>query len=328
MSARIIVTGPLLADEAMALLRDRGIEAVFVPPYTGPADLAALVARERAEALLVRMGEIDATVINASDRLRAISKHGVGYNNIDVAAATRRGIPVMVAHAANARSVAELVMALIYTLVKKLFALDAGLRAGKWEKPGHSGMELTGKCLGIVGLGSIGREVAALAAPLRMRILAFDPAVSKSAVPENIHLVGRLEEMLGEVDILSLNCPLNDKTRNMIGETQLAAMKPSAYLINAARGGVVDEDALIAALRTGTIAGAGLDSFAAEPPPADSPLWSLPNLVVTPHIAGVTREAAARVGVQAVENILTVLDGRMPDPECVVNPAAIVDRIP
>ncbi|WP_337997797.1 hydroxyacid dehydrogenase [Oleispirillum naphthae] len=323
MSARIIVTGPSLADEAMALLRERGVEAAFVPPYTTPADLAAMVARERPEALLVRMGEIDDAVIGASDRLKAISKHGVGYNNIDVAAATRRGIPVMVAHAANARSVAEMAMAMIYVLVKRLFALDAGLRAGRWEKPGFNGMELTGKCLGIVGLGSIGRNLAALAAPLAMRILAFDPAVPEEAVPQGVRRVGSLAEMLGEADVLSLNCPLTETTRNIIGAAELAAMKPTAFLINTARGGLIDENALAAALRDGVIAGAGIDSFATEPAPAEHPLWGLPNVIVTPHVAGVTREASARVGLQAVRNILTVFDGKRPDPVCVVNPEAL-----
>lgn len=323
MSARIVVTGPTLAAEAMALLKERGVEAVFVPPYTSPADLAELVRRERPDAILVRMGEVDAAVIGASDRLRAISKHGVGYNNIDVAAASALGVPVMIARAANARSVAELVIAMMFALVKGLLRLDAGLRSGKWEKPGYSGMELTGKCLGIVGLGSIGREVVALAEPLRMRVLAFDPGVPKAAVPAGVRLVERLDEMLGEVDVLSLNCPLNDATRNMIGARELAAMKRGAFLVNAARGGVVDEVALTDALRSGTIAGAGLDSFSVEPPAADSPLWSLPNVIVTPHIAGVTREASARVGVQAVENILAVLEGRAPDPGCVVNPEAV-----
>lgn len=323
MSVRIVVTGPTLAEEAMAVLHERGAKAIFAPPYTGPADLAALVAREGADAILVRMGEVDAAVIAASANLKAISKHGVGYNNIDVAAATARKIPVMIARAANARSVAELVMADMYVLVKRLFALDAGLRAGKWEKPGFNGVELTGKCLGIVGLGSIGREIATLAAPLRMRVLAFDPPVPKDAVPAGVTLVDRLEDMLGEVDVLSLNCPLNDQTRNMIGAAELAKMKPTAFLINAARGGVADEAALVDALRRGVIAGAGLDSFTAEPPAADNPLWSLPNVIVTPHIAGVTREASARVGIQAVRNILTVLDGGKPDPACVVNPGVL-----
>lgn len=323
MSQRIIVTGPTLAEEAMAILKARGCEVTFVPPYTGSPELADLVSRLQADAILVRMGEVDAQVIGASSRLKAISKHGVGYNTIDIAAATRRGVPVMIARAANARSVAELVIADMYALAKRLIPLDAGLRGGKWEKPGFNGMELTGKCLGIVGLGSIGREVAALAAPLRMRVLAYDPAVPKDTVPAGMTLVDSLDDMLEKVDVLSLNCPLNDATRNLIDAPELAKMKPTAFLINAARGEVVNEAALVDALRGGVIAGAGLDSFAEEPPAADNPLWSLPNVIVTPHIAGVTREASARVGLQAVNNILAVLDGKAPDRASVVNPEVL-----
>jgi D-3-phosphoglycerate dehydrogenase len=307
----------------MELLRKRGIQPLMTPPYTDAEEIAGLAAREQVDALLVRMGDINEAVIAASERLRVIAKHGVGVNNIDIGAASRHRVPVMITRAANARAVAEHALALLLAIMKNLRPLDAGVREGKWEKTVFKGIEVSGKCLGVVGFGSIGRDLATLLDPLGMRVLVFDPFLGERDLPAGVQRVERLGELLREADVVSLHCPLTDQTRGLIGRAELAAMKPTAYLINTARGEVVDEAALVETLSNGRIAGAGLDSFADEPPATDNPLWALPNVIVTPHIAGVTSESLRRMGVQAVTNILSVLDGRDVDVSCVVNPEVL-----
>ena len=319
MRGKVIITGPSIAEEAMDALSRAEIEPLLVPPYTEASDIVQLARRERIDAILVRMGNINEAVISASNRLRVISKHGVGVNNIDLAAASRRRIPVMITRGANARAVAEHALGLMFALMKELRRLDAGLRDGKWEKPGFKGIEATGKCLGIVGFGSIGRELAVLSKPLDMTVLAHDPALQDGEFPAGVRRMTRLEDLLREADIVSLHCPLTERTRHLIGAVELAAMKPNAFLVNAARGEVIDEPALVEALREGRIAGAGLDSFTEEPPAADNPLWDLPNVIVTPHIGGATSESLRRMGMQAVVNILNVLKRREIDATCVAN---------
>jgi D-3-phosphoglycerate dehydrogenase len=212
---------------------------------------------------------------------------------------------------------------MIFSLMKNLPYLDRGLREGKWIKPTFKGVEITGKCLGIVGMGNIGRELAKLVKPLNMRILAFDPALKKDQLPEDVEYMDDLARLLRQADVVSLHCPLTDSTREMIGVDQLKEMKSSAFLINTTRGEVVDEAALVQALRDGVIAGAGLDSFASEPPDENNPLWGLPNVLVTPHIGGVTSESFRRMGMQAAENILSILDNKVVDLASVLNPEVL-----
>ncbi len=319
MKRKILISGPVIADEAMQLLEARNIEAIMIPPYTESNVIADLAKKEQIDAILVRMGDINETVIRASDKLRVIAKHGVGVNNIDVLAATKHNIPVMITRAANARSVSEHTLTMIFALMKSLPRLDAGLREGKWEKTTFKGIEVSEKILGIIGFGSIGRDLATLVEPLNMRILIFDPLLAEDDIPAGVVRMDDLDMLLREADVVSLHCPLTELTRDMIGIDQFKMMKPSAFLINAARGELIDEAALVKALRDGVIAGAGLDSFAKEPPETDNPLWALPNVLVTPHVAAVTTEAFRRMGMQAAKNILSILDNENVDRSCILN---------
>lgn len=321
MSLRIVITASKIAQEGLALLEANGAEGILTGPPGTPEELAAILRAEKPHGLIVRGGQITPAVIDASDRLAAICKHGVGTDNIDIAHATRRGIPVMNTPGANSRSVAELALTLILCAIKQVPRLDHGVRNGVWEKAGFCGTELTGKRLGLVGFGAIGRELTTLVSPFQMEVLAYDPLVPPDAfAAAGVRCATELDDLLVAADVISLHCPLTNATRGLIGVRELALMKPSAILVNAARGGLVDEAALLMALRDGTIAGAGLDAFAAEPTPRDNPLWELRNVVVTPHIGGSTDAGLRNMGVGAARNLLDWLNGRAVDPRCLLNP--------
>jgi D-3-phosphoglycerate dehydrogenase len=326
MGASFLITDQDIAAPARALLERRQARLAFAGPQTAPAELLALCKRERFEAVISRTIRFSGEDIAASPALRVISKHGVGVDNIDVEAATARGIPVMNAMGGNAQSVAEHAILLMLALTRKLIALDRSMRTGGWARPGHIAGELKGKKLGIVGLGNVGRALAAIAQGFGMAVSAYDPYVATALVPTGVRLVKDLDALIADSDVVSLHCPLTKETRGMIGAAQFARLKPTALVVNTARGPVVDEVALLAALRAGRIAGAGLDVFADEPPPKDNPLRDLPNVVSTPHIAAATREAMDRVALRAVENAYAILDGTPYDPRCLVNPAALGRR--
>jgi len=316
----ILVTGPDLFIDAAELISRRGYDEIHVPPYTTGEALIDLVAQTDPVGVIVRMGKFDAAAMDAAPSLRVISKHGVGVDNIDVDAATAHGIPVVVASGANAVSVAEHTIALLLAVTKQIIPLDASLRAGRWEKPGFVGRELAGATIGLVGFGAIAQRTATFARGLGLKVTAFDP-FSDPAVFEAAMVTRQdtLESLLAGADIISLHCPLTPTTRQLLNETRIRAAKPGVYIVNTARGGLIDEEALLRALRDGHVAGAGLDSFETEPPPADHPFWGERNIVVTPHVGGVTAEASARVSIDAVEGVLSVLDGRSLDPARVVN---------
>ncbi|MBA1191271.1 MAG: 3-phosphoglycerate dehydrogenase [Pseudomonas sp.] len=319
MSRTLLLTGPALADEAMALAAEHGIRVVPTTPYL-PADaLEAIIRAEQPDAIVVRQGALTRAMIEASDALRVIAKHGVGYNTIDLQAAADRGIPVTIAVGANAQSVAELAFALMFSVARQTAHLDARVRQGHWDKASANGIELAGKTLGLVGLGSIGSLLMDLVAPLRMQVKVFDPYLQQ--LPERPHVQREtdIDRLLADSDIISLHCPLTDTNHHLIGAAQFDRMRPGAILINTARGELVDTQALVTALETRRIAGAGLDTFSPEPPPADSPLWRLPNLVATPHVGANTTESRDRVGLVAVRQVLDAWAGTALDPRCVVN---------
>lgn len=284
-------------------------------------DLANVIARERPHGIIVRLGPLPEAAIEASDRLRIVAKHGVGYDSIDVAAATKRGVPVTITEGANAQSVAEHALALMLSVARRIPWLDHRIRLGHWDKTKTSGLELARKTLGIVGAGSIGRTLASLVVPLRMRVVAYDPFVPENVEPNRLEMVPTLEELLQRSDVISLHCPLTPQNKGMIGAAQFNEMRPHAILINTARGELLDVEALTAALRDHKIFGAGLDTFTVEPAPQESPLWALHNLVITPHIGGTTREAAMRVGMTAVNQVLDwmrtgrIVEGRIVNPD-------------
>lgn len=253
--------------------------------------------------------KVDGELLQAAPRLKLIAKPGAGLDNIDLQAAAARGVLVCHTPGVNAQSVADHAWALILNLLRRVNEQDRDVRSGVWRKA--VGGEAWGKAFGVVGMGAIGRAVAARAAGFNMEVLGYDPYWPESLpVTDRIERVG-LEALLKRSDVVTLHCPLTDETRNLIGAAQLAQMKPTAILINTARGGVVDEAALAEALTRGLIAGAGLDAFVVEPLSA-SPLAELPNVILTPHSAWLSREALEATAAETAAAVIAVSRGRRP----------------
>jgi len=295
----VVVTAADLAPEAVQALHN--FQVIYTGAHFNEADLVALVAQHDPVALIVRYGRITAPVIDAGKSLRVIAKHGSGVDNIDSAYACSRGVAVKAAVGVNAAAVAEHAIALMLACCKSVVPLNARMHAGHWDKPTHKSRELRGKTLGLIGLGAIGRRVATIALAMEMRVLGYDPYAQD--LPADISKVD-LADIWRESDVISLHAPLTDTTRHLIDADALARCREGLILINTARGGLIDEDALLTTLRSGRVASAGLDSFAQEPPPADHPFFGLANVVLSPHIGGVTREAYVNMGVAAAHNVL------------------------
>jgi len=295
-----------LAEDGLVLLRER----CEVRTTTGlsEADLASRLAD--VDALIVRSEtKVTAKILDAAPHLAVVGRAGVGVDNIDVPAATARGVYVVNAPLGNIVAAAEHALALALTLLRRITDADRSVRAGEWTRSKFIGHELRGKTLGLVGIGRVGSEVARRAAGFEMKVIAHDPfATEASARAAGAQLV-ELDQLLRSADVLSLHTPLTEKTRNLINADALAKMKPTAVIVNCARGEVVDLIALAAALEAGTIGGAALDVYPSEPLPADSPIRNAPRTVLTPHIAGSTAEAQVNVAVDVVRQILDVLSG-------------------
>lgn len=298
---------------------------VRVAPDPDPGALAGAVAD--AAGVVVRTTRLPAEVIAAAPALEGIARTGVGVDNVDVAAATRRRIPVVVTPGANTVSVAEHVIAAMATLAKALPDYDARTRAGDWRvRDSLRAVDLDGKVMGIVGMGQIGRAVARKAkGGFDMRVVGYDPLLSPEAIRHaGAEPAADLDALFAAADVVSLHVPLTAETRGLVGRAALARMKPSAILVNTSRGGIVDEAALAEALRGGRLLGAALDVFEAEPPPADHPLFALPNVLVTPHSAALTAECAMRMAVAAADGLADALAGRRPPH--VANPEIYASR--
>jgi D-3-phosphoglycerate dehydrogenase len=289
-----------------------------VPADAPPGRLASALAS--ADALVVRLpARITREVLTAAPRLRVIATAGAGVDNIDIAAATEAGIPVINNVGIGPNPVAEHAVGLMLALARRIATGDRRLRREGWaaREPllgRELGTELSGKTVGIVGFGFIGRRVAGICtAAFGNRVLVYDPFLDDSVfAASQIERRRDLTSLLPEVDFLTVHTPLTAQTRYLIGAAELALMKPTAYLINCARGGVVDAAALHEALRTGQIAGAGIDVFDPEPPDSANPLFGLENVIVTPHIAGLSEETNRRLSLSAAEQILQVLAGDRP----------------
>src|SRR4051812_25565998 len=289
-----------LEPGGLDLLGKSGLEVDNRPGLSGDALKEALRA---ADGMIVRSGtRVTAEMLENPGRLRAVVRAGVGVDNIDVAAATRKGIVVMNTPGGNTVSTAEHTVAMMMTLARHIPAADQSLHGGKWERGKLVGTQLAGKTLGVVGLGRIGREVARRAAGLDMKVVGYDPFLAPAAAGQlGIETVAGLDELLPRVDYLTVHTPLTDETRDLIGAPQLGMLREGARVINCARGGIVNEEALAEALRSGHLAGAALDVFVQEPPPADHPLLGLPNVVVTPHLGASTVEAQLSVAREAAQ---------------------------
>lgn len=317
----ILVIGHV-RPEGVAVLEGRDDVRVTVIEEGDRASVLAAVAT--ADAILVRTAAIDAEVIAAAPGLKVVSRHGVGYDNVDVAALNARRIPLALAVNANRVSVAEHAMTFMLTLAKDVAGHDAAVRAGDWASRNRLGStEIMGKRLLIIGFGRIGRDVAVRAHAFGMAIDVYDPFIDQTIIIEaGCSAIGDLDAALPSADVISVHAPLNETSRGMIDARRLALLRPSAILINTARGGIVDEAALKAALVEGRLRGAGFDVFTDEPPRPDNPLLSAPNILLSPHNAGVTGESTVRMATEAAANILDVLDGRL-DPNAIVNLEAI-----
>ncbi len=307
MTAKILVTEPL-AEAGLAILSTRHEVVCALNP--SPEELLRRVAD--CDALIVRSNtRVTAEVLAAAPRLQVVGRAGTGVDNIDVEAATRHGVIVLNAPEANTVAVAEHTLALMLALARHIPEANAGLHAGHWEKKRLMGSELQDKTLGLVGLGRVGGAVAGRAGAFGMHLLAYDPFVApERAAQMGVELMA-LEELLARADYISLHVPGGERTRNIIDAAALARVKPGACLVNCARGDLVDEDALCAALHSGRLAGAALDVFCAEPCVSNA-LRACPNLLLTPHLGASTAEAQNGAGIQVARQVLDVLEGRPP----------------
>ena len=292
-----------IAEAGVELLRER-----FDVDVDLESDLASIIGSY--DAIVVRSAtKLTADLIERGERLRVIGRAGVGVDNVDVAAATRRGVVVANAPASTVLSAAEHTIGLLLALSRNIPQAHAALRAGRWERSRYGGIELAGKTLGVLGFGRIGQQVARRALALEMRVLAYDPFVARERFRELGVEGAAREEVLAAADFLTLHLPLTAETRGFLDREALASLKDGARIVNAARGELVDEDALVEALRSGKVAAAALDVFSAEP--YSGPLLELENVVVTPHLAASTEEAQDRAGVIVAEQVAAALEGRL-----------------
>ena len=280
----------------------------------------------RYDAVIVRVAELDREVIERATNLRVIAKHGAGLDNVDIKAASENDVVVCNTPGVNSRSVAEHAIALLFGLRRNLHTADRHVRAGGWERSEHVGHELRDDTLGLMGFGAIASDTATIAQGVGQAVVVYDPFISDADVPAGIDRVGELTELFARSDAVSIHVPLVDGTRHAVSTEQLAALGENGVVINTARGGIIDEAALIEALADGLIGGAGLDNFEQEPPTADNPLLDRDDVLLTPHVGGVTYNAVERMSTEAAANIRTVYDGGLPD--STVNRGALAEQPP
>lgn len=295
-----------LGEDAVRILKARDIEVHFDPDLPKNPDALRAALRD-ADGLAIRSAtKMTADLIGAAPNLKVIGRAGIGVDNIDIPAATAAGIAVMNTPFGNAVTTAEHALAMMFAVMRNVPQADASTKAGKWEKSKFMGRELYGKTLGLIGAGNIGGIVASRAQGLKMKVIAYDPFLSREKAAEmGVELV-ELDKLLERADIISLHTPLNAKTRNILGADALRKIRPGAFIVNCARGGLIDEEALAEALDDGRVAGAALDVFAVEPA-TENPLFGRENVVVTPHLGASTREAQENVAVQIAEQIADYL---------------------
>lgn len=298
----ILVTAADLAPQALALLAD--YEIVYAGKTPTEDDIVALCRRHDPVAIIVRYSKVGAAAMDAAPSLKVISKHGSGTDTIDKAAAKERGIEVVAAVGANAAAVAEQALALLLACAKSVPQLSDRMHAGHWDKATHKSLELSGRTIGLVGLGAIGLRFAKMVDALGMRVLGFDPFARN--LPEYVQPAD-LETIWRESDAISLHCPLTDDNRHLLNAGTLARCKQGVIVVNTARGGLIDEAALLAAVQSGQVRMAGLDSFAVEPMTAGHPFQHQPGFILSPHIGGVTSDAYVNMGLGAARNALAVL---------------------
>jgi D-3-phosphoglycerate dehydrogenase len=305
MTHRVLVTDKVALIGLGPLVDDDAFEIVSVDDSATAEFTAAL---ETAEGLIVRSGtQVTRNLISRAGQLKTIGRAGVGVDNVDLDAATERGIAVFNAPGGNTTAAAELTIALLISVARRIPAAEASLRRGEWDRSAFKGVELRGKTLGLIGAGRIGGEVATRCQAFGMDVVVYDPYLAEERAEElGVELVG-FDEVAARGDFISIHVPLTDETRGIVEEETLGRMKSTAFVVNASRGGVVDEDALANALHDGVIAGAALDVYETEPLAADSPLRAAPNLVLTPHLGASTAEAQVGVATEVAAKIRTLI---------------------
>jgi len=303
---RVLVADPI-SPKGVELLENGGELLVDVKTGLKEKELVAIAADY--SALVVRsQTKVTASVIDAAKRLKAIGRAGVGVDNVDVEAATRRGVIVMNTPGGNTVSTAEHAFSLLVSIARSIPQAHASVKEGKWDRKSFEGVELQGKTIGIFGMGRIGTEIARRAIAFGMRPVAYDPYLSPSRARSlQVELFEDLNEVLAQADFLTMHMPLTPETKHLINAERIAKMKRGVRIVNCARGGLIDERALYDALKSGQVAAAALDVYETEPPPADYPLRSLPNIVFTPHLGASTAEAQESVGIEIAEAIRSVL---------------------
>ncbi len=301
-----------VVEEAFQQLKQ---QAQLFTAYQGES-IREIIENNDIHAIITRgKGQVNSSLIERCEKLEVIARCGVGLDNVDVAAATQRHIKVINAPGANAGTIAEHTLTLMLMLIRNAYKAVAEVKAERWAwRNQYSGDELAGKTLGILGLGHIGKRVARLAEAFGMKVVYWNRSQGQ-------HPYQRLslEEVLRLSDMVSLHLPLTAQTANLIGEAQLLLMQPHAFLINTARGGLIDQAALLKALNQGKLAGYGADVLAEEPPPAEDPLIQHPNTIITPHTGSLTATTYRHMCVFTVQNVLAVLAGEEPDPHCIFN---------
>lgn len=309
-----------IAKDGVELLKKNHCELIENPFHRvlKEDDLISLI--PGVDGLITGIEEVTGKVLEAADRLKVVSKHGVGVDNIDVDAATKRGIVVTYTPATGkeAEAVADFTFSLIFSLARGICLADQSVKSGGWERV--MGADIWGKVLGVVGTGNIGGSVIKRASGFDMRILAYDARKDEELIHKFGVLYVSLEELLRGSDFITLHIPLNEKTKGLIGESEIRLMKRSAYLINAARGEIVDEEALFRCLSERRIAGAAVDVFSQEPP-KKSPLLRLDNIITTPHIAAYTPDSIREIDLVTAQNTLKVLNNERPPDRCIANPS-------
>ena len=314
-----IMVPTTMSKAGWALIEARDdVEGVsFVPTIPKPEFHRAL---EEASGICLGVQPFSDPELDAAPGLQVVSRIGVGYDAVDVPALTRRKVPLMIGGTANSVSVAEAGVFLTMSLARKGAAMNALVREGRWhDRYKDMPLDLYGKTVLIVGFGKIGTRSARRFGAMETNVLVYDPYIySETIRGSGYEPVQDLDEGVARADFITIHCPKTPETIGLFDAARLAKMKRSAFLVNTARGGIVDEKALYDALKSGRIAGAALDVFVEEPTPQDNPLLTLPNFIAAPHVAGVTKEAVDRMGIVAVENILSVIDGK-PNRENVIN---------
>ena len=315
-----------MSAKAVGILRQRDdVEIVAYDPIMPTAQFRELL--PDAVGIALSMTRFGREEIALAANLRVVARIGVGYDAVDVPALTQRGIPLMVTGTANSPTVAEHALFFMLTLAKCGQRFDAMVKSARWnDRMKELPLDLYEKTVLVVGFGRIGTRVVGLCRAFGMNVLVYDPYVRGAVIDGNgATPVNDLDAALPEADFVTIHCPKNEETKGMFGAARLARMKATACIVNTARGGIIDETALHAALTGGHLAGAGLDVFDAEPPPDDHPLFRLPNVITAPHMAGVTRESVDRMGCTTSTNMLEVIDGR-PNVENVVNREVLQHR--